>query len=163
MIIKEELEDYGFGYTTNGEPIDESMVDELYRIANEIVETSVLAETDPYVTIDEDEGFKYWCDGSSYVLEEFAIAFRLEDLPSKWIERHNMFDFSTSEYWDTTDEYEIGTLIYVKNGKITDIVWTNGPDLPDYHAQIDYDTLSSWIKQLASPVAMEVYNGTTNI
>lgn len=57
--------DFGYGYDSNGEPIDESTVDELYRVANEeVLPTTELAEFG-ICDIDDDE-FEYYATGTAW-------------------------------------------------------------------------------------------------
>lgn len=61
-------EDYGFGYDSNGEPIDESTVQELYRIANyeALPDTELFTlAADGMCEIDEDS-FEYYNTGTAF-------------------------------------------------------------------------------------------------
>lgn len=155
-----EEEDMGFGFTTNGEAISESMVDELCRIANEILEKSELAKYDEYTSIDRDT-FDYWCDGSTYVSEKFYIYFTFTQ-NGGWFINNNMVDFSDSRGISETEEFTFECDISIKDGEVVEVLYNDMPD--NYSADmIDVPALTKYIEKLAAPVARDIYNGTTNI
>lgn len=156
----ETEEDMGFGFTTNGEAISESMVDELCRIANEILEKSELAKIDEYTSIDRDT-FDYWCDGSIYVSEKFYIYFTFNK-DGNWYMENDMVDFDIDKGWSTAKDYEFECDIVVEDGEVKEVLYNSMPDA--YNADmIDVPALTEYIEKLAAPVAMDIYNGTTNI
>lgn len=156
-------EDMGYGYTTNGEAISESMVDELCRIANEILEKSELAKVSSWCDIDRDS-FDYWCDGSAYVSEKFTITFTY----TAELMTFNKF-VKEDAWWNPNAEHGLGFEINVKDGEIesvtyTDKYWAGNSTPLDNAADIfDMEALEAYIGELAAPVAMDIYNGTTNI
>jgi hypothetical protein len=156
-------EDMGYGYTTNGEAISESMVDELCRIANEILEKSELAKVSSWCDIDRDS-FDYWCDGSAYVSEKFTITFTY----TAELMTFNKF-VKEDAWWTPSAEHGLGFEINVKDGEIesvtyTDKYWVGNSTPLDNAADIfDMEALEAYIGELAAPVAMDIYNGTTNI
>ena len=155
-----EEEDMGFGFTTNGEAISESMVDELCRIANEILEKSELAKYDEYTSIDRDT-FDYWCDGSTYVSEKFYIYFTFTQ-NGGWFINNDMVDFSDSRGISEVEEFTFECNISIKDGEVVEVLYNDMPD--NYSADmIDVPALTEYIEKLAAPVAGDIYNGTTNI
>lgn len=155
-----EEEDMGFGFTTSGEAISESMVDELCRIANEILEKSELAKYDEYTSIDRDT-FDYWCNGSTYVSEKFYIYFTFTQ-NGGWFINNDMVDFSDSRGISETEEFTFECDINIKDGKVVEVLYNDMPD--NYSADmIDVPALTEYIEKLATPVARDIYNGTTNI
>jgi hypothetical protein len=155
--------DFGYGYTTNGEAISESMVDELCRLANEILEKSELAKVSSWCDIDRDS-FDYWCDGSAYVSEKFTITFTY----TAELMTFNKF-VKEDAWWTPSAEHGLGFEINVKDGEIesvtyTDKYWVGNSTPLDNAADIfDMEALEAYIGELAAPVAMDIYNGTTNI
>ena len=161
-LIREDFddEDYGYGFTSNGDALTESDVDELCRIAEEILETSKLAEIDRYVTIAEDS-FEYYAS-SPYVGESFFIYFDFEE-SGEWFWKKNYLDFSGRRIgWNINEQYKIETKIYVKDGEVIDVE-IEEPDHSEAVANLDKDAFAEYIKDIASPVARDIYNGTTNI
>lgn len=155
-----EEEDMGFGFTTSGEAISESMVDELCRIANEILEKSELAKYDEYTSIDRDT-FDYWSDGSTYVSEKFYIYFTFTQ-NGGWFINNDMVDFSDSRGISETEEFTFECDINIKDGKVVEVLYNDMPD--NYSADmINVPALTEYIEKLATPVARDIYNGTTNI
>lgn len=155
-----EEEDMGFGFTTNGEAISESMVDELCKIANEILEKSELAKYDEYTSIDRDT-FDYWSDGSTYVSEKFYIHFTFTQ-NGGWFINNNMVDFSNSRGISEVEDFTFECDINIKDGKVVEVLYNDMPD--NYSADmIDVPALTEYIEKLAAPVAGDIYNGTTNI
>lgn len=155
--------DFGYGFTPNGEAIDESMVDELCRIANEILEKSELAKVSSWCDIDRGS-FDYWCDGSAYVSEKFTITFTY----TAELMTFNKF-VKEDAFWTPSAEHGLGFEINVKDGEIesvtyTDKYWVGNSTPLDNAADIfDIEALEAYIGELAAPVAMDIYNGTTNI
>ena len=155
-------EDMGFGFDSNGEALTESTVDELRRIANEILQKSELAKIDPYTSIDEDT-FKYYAS-SPHVEEEFYIYFNLT------LSGQELYDMDVLEFdddrtlgWSINKDYEFECDIVVKNGEVKSIIWVDVPEEHLFEATADYSVLDDYVIKLASPVAMDIYNGTTNI
>ena len=155
-------EDMGFGFDSNGEALTESTVDELRRIANEILQKSELAKIDPYTSIDEDT-FKYYAS-SPHVEEEFYIYFNLT------LSGQELYDMDVLEFdddrtlgWSINKDYEFECDIVVKNGEVKSIIWVDVPEEQLFEATADYNVLDDYVTKLASPVAMDIYNGTTNI
>ena len=152
-------EDMGYGFDSNGDPIDESMVDELERIANEVLEKSELAKIDPYVSVETDT-FKYYAS-IPYVGEEFYIFFTFTQ-EGRWFIDNDMVDFSDMRGIDETEEFTYECDIHVKDGEVIEVLYNDMPD--NYSADmIDLPALTEYIENLAAPVAMDIYNSITNI
>ena len=158
----DELADLGFGFTSDGEPITESMVEELERIAREILEKSEVVKYDEYADINN---FNYWAT-SPYVQESFDITFTPEFTSDEmW---SNKFVSGNLIDWDTSATYKIYINVKVKTGEVVDID-VNDVDMRNSYAvdsylnRIDIDAIKSWVGRLVAPVAMKIYNGTTNI
>lgn len=158
-----EQEDLGYGFDSNGDPIDESTVDELCRFANEILEKSNLAKIDKYVTIDEDS-FDYYM-ASPWVTETFTIKF---DITTDNLDMMS-FVLPDAEWLYAYNDYfaeridELNFHIYVKNGEVerVELVDHTVRDIQD--GKYDVEKLEAHIAELAAPVAMDIYNDTTNI
>ena len=155
-------DDMGYGFNSNGDPNDESTVDELCRIANEILQKSELAKIDPYVSIDRDT-FKYYAS-SPHVEEEFYIYFNLTLSGQELYDMDVLqFDDDRTLGWDIDADYEFECDIIVKNGEVRSFIWVDVPEERSFEAYADYNVLEGYVEKLASPVAMDIYNGTTNI
>lgn len=158
----DEPTDLGFGFTSDGEPITESMVEELERIAREILEKSEVAKYDEYADL---HNFNYWAT-SPYVQESFDITFTPEFTSDEmW---SNKFVSGNLIDWDTSATYKIYINVRVKTGEVVDIDvndvdMRNSYAVDSYLSRIDIDAIKSWVGRLVAPVAMKIYNGTTNI
>lgn len=158
----DEFTDLGFGFTSDGEPITESMIEELERIAREILEKSEVVKYDEYADL---HNFNYWAT-SPYVQESFDITFTPEFTSDEmW---SNKFVSGNLIDWDTSATYKIYINVKVKTGEVVDID-VNDVDMRNSYAvdsylnRIDIDAIKSWVGRLVAPVAMKIYNGTTNI
>jgi UDP-N-acetylmuramoylalanine-D-glutamate ligase len=135
-------------------------IDELCRIANEILEKSELAKYDEYTSIDRDT-FDYWSDGSAYVSEKFYIYFTFTQ-NGGWFINNDMVDFSDSRGISEVEEFTFECNIHIKDGEVVEVLYNDMPD--NYNADmIDVPALTEYIEKLAAPVAGDIYNGTTNI
>lgn len=164
--IKEDTfdnEDWGYGFDSNGDAIDESTVDELYRIAErDILPKTELAKIDEYVTIDEDS-FEFYMS-SPWVQESFTIIFEMttDDLDmmsyvlpdAEWIYDYN-------GYGSRLDNLKF--FIDVKNGEVSKVTLADHSvkDIDD--GKYDVEKLESYVAELASSAATAIYNGTTNL
>lgn len=76
-IRASEDEDYGYGFDSTGDPIDESTVDELYRIANdEVLPDTELAEFG--ICDISDDSFEYFASGTAWgAYLKYTILFEL--------------------------------------------------------------------------------------
>ena len=164
--IKEDTfdnEDWGYGFDSNGNAIDESTVDELYRIAErDILPKTELAKIDEYVSIDEDS-FEFYMS-SPWVQESFTIIFEMttDDLDmmsyvlpdAEWIYDYN-------GYGSRLDNLKF--FIDVKNGEVSKVTLVDHSvrDIDD--GKYDVEKLESYVAELASSAATAIYNGTTNL
>lgn len=163
--------DYGYGYDSNGDAIDESTVEELYRIAEyEILPKSELAKIDEYVSIDEDSWDFYM--SSPHVTEKFYIHFKLTEKDINFndytLPDGKMFlDFN---YYTAVLDFDI----YVENGEITSVILEDKkiyrPDgaFDDYDVKqfddlYNVDALINYVEHIAADTVMDIYNGTTNL
>ena len=167
--------DYGYGFDSNGDPIDESTVDEMYRIASEILEHSELSQLDPWTTIDEDS-FEYFAS-SPYINVSYVIPF---DAFSDKIDINSFVD------WDEVENLGVGT-VDTKSGRyeivvrfsivvagsqiepaIEDILVKDSGHFNDYLSReymqiIDEDKFCDYISDLAAPTVNEIFSTLSNI
>ena len=163
--------DYGFGFDSNGEALDESTIEELYRIAEyEILPKSELAKIDEYVSIDEDSWDFYM--SSPHVTEKFYIHFKLTEKDINFndyaLPDGKMFpDFN---YYTAVLDFDI----YAENGEITSVILEDKKIYRPDGAFDDYDVkrfddlynveaLINYVEHLAADTVMDIYNGTTNL
>ena len=155
-------EDLGFGLDSNGDPIDESTVEELERIAQEIVYKSEIAKYDEYADV---HNFDYYVS-SPYVNEKFDLTFTPEFTSDQmWF---NGFVSNNQSGWDTSATYKLYINVRIKSGEVADIS-LNDVDMRNSYAvdsalrNIDDVAIKNWVGKLVAPVAMQIYNATSNI
>lgn len=165
--------DYGYGFDSNGEAIDESTVDEMYRIACEIVDTSELAEFG--VCDIADDSFKYYATGLAWgAALSYTIMFETSsdkiDLRYYYAQTddHIMFP-DLIRYGEVRMRFDI----YVRNGdeiqvELTEVdVYENGRYTEDYddafYKLFDTDKLCEYVKRLAEPTVYEIHSTLSNI
>lgn len=155
-------EDLGFGFDSNGDPIDESTVEELERIAQEIVYKSEIAKYDEYADV---HNFDYYVS-SPYVSEKFDLTFTPEFTSDQmW---SNGFVSNNQSGWDTSATYKLYINVRIKSGEVADIS-LNDVDMRNSYAvdsalrNIDDVAIKNWVGKLVAPVAMQIYNATSNI
>lgn len=163
--------DYGYGYDSNGDPIDESTVEELYRIAEyEILPKSELAKIDEYVSIDEDSWDFYM--SSPHVTEKFYIHFKLTEKDINFND-YTLPDgkmFPDFNYYTAVLDFDI----YAENGEITSVILEDKKIYRPDGAFDDYDVkqfddlynveaLINYVEHLAADTVKDIYNGTTNL
>lgn len=169
--------DFGYGYDSNGGVISESTVDEMYRIAGEVLEQSNLAQLDPYTTIDEDS-FEYFSSGTAWgAYLKYEIDF---DAFSDKIDINSFVDWDEVEDQkllavDTkSGRYEIVVRfgIFVDgstiDAEVGDVLVKDGNRFDDYLAKVymqilDSDRFCEYIKNLAEPVVDEIQSTLSNI
>ena len=163
--------DYGYGYDSNGEAIDESTVEELYRIAEyEILPKSELAKIDECVSIDEDSWDFYM--SSPHVTEKFYIHFKLteKDIDFNKYALPEAAAFPDFNYYTAVLDFDI----YTENGEVTSVVLEevkiNRPDgaFDDYDVKrfdklYNVDAIINYVEALAADTVKDIYNGTTNL
>ena len=169
--------DYGYGFDSNGEAIDKSTVDEMYRIAGEILEQSELGRLDPYVTIDEDS-FEYYATGSAWgAYLEYGIRF---DAHSSKFDFKSFFDWDKIEreqiaWADPDSESVLATVRFfiavdgdTISADVEDITVTidgrySQYDTEKYQNILDLGRFSKDIQQLAEPVVDEIHATLSDI
>lgn len=167
--------DYGFGF--DGAAIDESTVDEMYRIAGEILDQSELAQLDPYVTIDEDS-FKYYATGSAWGADlEYGIRF---DAHSSKFDFKSFFNWGKIEreqisWADPDSENVLATVRFfiavdgdTISADVEDITVTIDGLYSEYETEnyqniLDMGRFSKDIQHLAEPVVNEIHATLSNI
>lgn len=163
--------DYGFGFDSNGEALDESTVEELYRIAEyEILPKSELAKIDEYVSIDEDSWDFYM--SSPHVTEKFYIHFKLteKDIDFNKYALPEATAFPDFNYYTAVLDFDI----YTENGEVTSVVLEevkinrpNGAfddyDVKRFDKLYNVDAIINYVEALAADTVMGIYNGTTNL
>ena len=163
--------DYGYGFDSNGDALDESTVEELYRIAEyEILPKSELAKIDEYVSIDEDSWDFYM--SSPHVTEKFYIHFKLteKDIDFNKYALPEAAAFPDFNYYTAVLDFDI----YTENGEVTSVVLEevkiNRPDgaFDDYDVKrfdklYNVDAIINYVEALAADTVMDIYNGTTNL
>ena len=150
-----EAEDYGFGFDSNGEPVTESMVEELERIAQEILDKSNLCkEIDQYASIKQ---FNYYAS-VPYVQESFFITFTYTADYYELSERDVLYE---DGFYTTNAPYEFNFNVYCKNGEVeyAECLGLSPKDVKMFSV----DRLELFAERLVAPVASEIYNATTNI
>lgn len=162
--------DYGFGFDSNGEALDESTVEELYRIAEyEILPKSELAKIDEYVSIDEDSWDFYM--SSPHVTEKFYIHFKLTEKDIK------LMDYAlpvNSLFPNINSTFVLDFDIYTENGEITSVILEDkkiyrpdgaysGFDVKRFDEMFNVDAIINYVEALAADTVMDIYNGTTNL
>lgn len=166
--------DYGFGFDSNGEAIDESTVDEMYRIAGEILDQSELAQLDPYVTISEDS-FKYYATGTAWGAD-LAYTIMTEVSSDDLDLRKFYTDSDDSTMFidlNGNGEVKMQFSIYVRNGneiqvELTQVDIYDGWRYTEYYDKnfyklFDVEKICDHVKRLAEPVVDEIHATLSNI
>jgi hypothetical protein len=154
-------EDLGFGYDSNGDPIDESTVEELNRIAQEIVDKSEIAKYDRYADV---HNFDFYMS-SPYVNEKFDLTFTPE-FTSEQMSANKFVNLSEAVQ-DINAYYKIYINVRVKSGEVADIsindveCYVNNNRLSIVN--IDEVAIKNWVGKLVAPVANEIYYTTGNL
>lgn len=148
-----------YGYDANGEEIDESTVEELYRIAEyEVLPTTELAKIDRYCTIEEDS-FDYYASTTNYgsmVSFNIRLTITTDDIDlmkyalpdARWL-----YDYRNGKKVD-----EIEMFIGVINNEIdaVDIIYSD-IDLSKY----DTDAIEAYVKKIAEPAVRKIVQSVT--
>ena len=155
-------EDMGYGFDSNGEALSESYVEELERIAREILESSDIANIDEYADL---HNFNYYAS-IPWVQESFDITFTYSA---------DVYELSklgliseTARMLTTAAPYDIHINVRCKNGEVervdvNDITVNNGYVQDAELSNFNIEALEQYIGGIVAPVAMDIYNGTTNI
>lgn len=157
----EPAEDWGFGFNSNGDPIDESTVEELERIAQEVLDKSEIHNIDEYADL---HNFNYYAS-IPYIQESFDISFTyVADIYE--LSKNGM---ATDEgYYTTVAPYNIHFNVRCKNGEVeyaecTDVDVNDGYVKDVELKNFNLDALVQFATDLVNPVAADIYNATTNI
>jgi hypothetical protein len=166
----DENTDYGFGFDSNGDAIDESTVEELYRIAeNEILPGTILAQTSPRCSIDADT-FEYVSTGTAFgaylkytiyipLTSEFMniSAFMRSDYDGMHMgsfddeSRDDRIEANLNAYVDEDNvTVEVDDIAVYDNGTYSDY-WTD-----KYSDIIDWNAVCEEIKEQAEGAAREI-------
>ena len=157
----DEQEDWGYGFDSNGEPVTESMVEELERIAQEILDKSEIHNIDKYADL---HNFNYYAS-IPYIQESFDISFTyVADIYE--LSKNGM---ATDEgIYTTVAPYNIHFNVRCENGEVeyaecTDVDVNDGYVKDVELTNFNLDALVQFATDLVNPVAMDIYNATTNI
>ena len=157
----DEPADMGYGFDSNGEPIDESTVDELERIAQEVLDKSEIHNIDEYADL---HNFNYYAS-IPYIQESFDISFTyVTDIYE--LSKNGM---ATDEgYYTTVAPYNIHFNVRCNNGEVeyaecTDVDVNDGYVKDVELKNFNLDALVQFATDLVNPIAMDIYNATTNI
>jgi hypothetical protein len=157
----DEQEDWGYGFDSNGEPITESMVEELERIAQETLDKSEIHNIDEYADL---HNFNYYAS-IPYIQESFDITFTyVADIYE--LSKNGM---ATDEgIYTTVAPYNIHFNVRCENGEVkyaecTDVDVNDGYVKDVELTNFNLDALVQFATDLVNPVAMDIYNATTNI
>jgi hypothetical protein len=169
-----------FGYDMNGNAIERSTVDELYRIADqEILQYSDFAEYSSDCTIEEDS-FIYYATGTAFgatIDYKISATFTNESLSNNDISIYDFIDFDKDtiipDFKNTSYDFEISFTINVVSNDVAeididDIVVYNILGYTEYESKnlsenIEYDKLKSFIKTIAEPVINEIHAKLSNL
>ena len=163
-----------YGYDSNGVKIDESTVDELYRIA----ENEILPEEDIYILCDtncsiDEDSFEYFATGTAF---GSMLSFKL----------YADFEFSDSTIYDyinaevaflsdvtTAASAEIQTTIIVENNEIKDIqiddilVFKDGMysycDSTEFEKVFDKESFKEAVRKITEPTVYKMATVLSNI
>lgn len=158
----DEAEDMGYGFDSNGEALSESYVEELERIARDILESSDIANIDEYADL---HNFNYYAS-IPWIQESFDVSFTYSA---------DIYELSklgliseTARMLTTAAPYDIHINVRCKNGEvervdINDVTVNDGYVKDAELSNFNIEALEQYIGGIVAPVAMDIYNGTTNI
>jgi hypothetical protein len=160
-------DDLGFGFDSNGYPIDESTVEALESIARSILSESEISVIDNYADINN---FNYYAS-MPYVQESFNIVFTARWTGQEMIDKG--FMRNDARMIGINAEYRVPFNVKVKTGEVVDVdifdidVYSdgihNGYDTNRALKQIDVVALKNFAGSISAPVASEIYHSTVNI
>jgi len=154
-------DDWGYGFDSNGDPVDESTVEELERIAQEILDKSEIHSIDEYADL---HNFNYYAS-IPYIQESFNIAFTYVADIYELSERGLLTE---DGIFTTVAPYNIRFNVRCKNGEV-EYAECTGVDVKDNYVKdvelknFNLDALVQFATDLVNPVAKDIYYGTTNI
>ena len=164
-----------YGFTSDGEEITESMVDEFYRIA----EYEILPNEGIYRLCDadcsiDDDNFEYFNTNTAFGA---MLSFRLY-ADFKFSEDSTIYDYINTEDaflpdFTTTASAEIQTTIVVKNNEITEIqiddilVFKDGIysdyDSTEFERVFDAESFKNAVMKIAEPTVQKMASVLSNI
>jgi hypothetical protein len=181
LHLREDFDDdYGYGYDQNGEPIDESTVDELYRIAEyELLPQSELARVfgADNISIDEDT-FDYTATGTAfgaYICYDIIIHVATGSYGNNF----NLNNFINPNYDEMRPDFDItdvsfDIIVHVNGDKATATVDLNPrtirieDDYTDYYTKkfaqmLDIDAIKQDVETIAERDVYEIKSVLSNI
>lgn len=173
LTISESDNDFGFGNDSDGNPIDESAVDELCRIANEVLNKSDLATHGDYCDIDRDT-FNYFATGTTWGAHlKYIITF---DTDSDYIDLDKFIktDYDSlrpdfRRYYSTNLSFKINVDGETVTTNLSDVsVLDNHGDYKDWDTRrfnkyIDVESLTEYITDLAQNAVKQIHSTVSNI
>ena len=175
-VFGDEVEDYGFGFDSNGEPIDESTVDELCRITEEIVDDQ-LKNLIVYPFVQRDN-FDYYMSGGAW---GGTFSFDIDgDVTDKNI---NIYDFQLNHNESiigfngsavtNPGRFSLSVRINVTNNSVSTDIWDvsvydsdnrySSWDTEQFFKCFDKEAIESYISEQVEPVRNEVAHTIFNI
>jgi len=164
-----------YGYDSNGVEIDESTVDELYRIA----EHEILPEEDIYRLCDtncsiEGDSFEYFATGTAF---GSMLSFKL-NADFEFSDDNTIYDYINTEVAFLSDvttnvSVEIQTTIIVENNEIKDIqidnilIFKDGMysywDSTEFEKVFDEESFKEAVRKIAEPTVYKMATVLSNI
>lgn len=164
-----------YGYTSDGEEITESMVDDFYRIA----EYEILPDEDIYRLCDTDcsidgDNFEYFNTNSAFgAMLSFRLFADFEFSDDATIYDYIRVEDAFLPDFTTTASAEIQTTIIVKNNEITEIqiddilVFNDGIysdyDSTEFERVFDAESFKSSVMKIAEPAVQKMASVLSNI
>lgn len=173
--MENEIMDYGYGFDSNGEPIDESTVDEFYRIAtHEILDKSEIAN---YAVVDIDEdSFNVYATGLlTGTLCDYIIKCQLftdggaKEILNECLKEDAMYpDFNSDNNWAElyidveVENNEIKSVSLVDASVYDDFVYS------DYYTKkideiYDIDKITEYVRKLVFTAVRDIAITLSNI
>lgn len=169
--------DYGFGFDQNGAAIDESTVEELCRVANEILAESELAKICNGNCEIPDHTWNYYATGTAFgASTDYTIIVKLNE------DSINIYNYSRPDYEGIMLDFKnaYGTFklefeISVHSDEIYRVQAIHNADVYDSHGTFsdyyserfnmafDLDGICDWLKTIAQPVVYDIQSTVSNI
>jgi protein associated with RNAse G/E len=160
-----------YGYDSNGVEIDESTVDELYRIA----ENEILPEEDIYILCDtncsiDEDSFEYFATGTAF---GSMLSFKLY-ADFEFSDDSTIYDYINAEVaFIPYASAEIQTTIIVENNEIKDIqiddilVFKDGMysygDSTEFEKVFDKESFKEAVRKITEPTVYKMATVLSNI
>ena len=165
-------DDFGYGYDSNGEAIDFSTVQELYRIANQDIlpqtELGQIGDTD----IDEDSFEFYFGGGIQGAVLDYIIHFDTTDEQldlMSFVKPNARFypDFNSDKY---TADIRFSIHVHMSNIKVefleADVYENNTYSdyfSDDFREDFDWKRMQEIVKEIAEPAVREIHATLSNL